>query len=518
MRTLFLLPLLLALATLPAQSEMTEKEVKLEEQFIAAKREALLGKTEAAIDLFQALLEEDPRNDPALFELARLQHAAGQTTPAIEALRRAYTLRPNDVYAAFLADLYQAAGRYRDGAELYAELIRQQPSQAENYLEQAAFLVRAQDIRGAMKVYNDLEDRIGVNAELSRRKHALYLGTGDHRRAEQELIALVEAFPEELAYRHLLAGYYRSQEEDKKAREVYQEILRREPADVRAQLALQDAAPTPDGGGGDDRELMALLARADVDLDLKVGKLLPLIQQVANTNDRALADRLLALTAELRRVHPDAAKAAAIEGDLYFHTGRLTEAASSYRATLELDDTVYPVWEQLLAALYLDNQLADLRKYAEEALDIFPNRPAVYVHYALAEALRADYAEAGNLLQQAQLMVSANPEAAAAVAELEKAFAALADDAPAGDLDLARLPGGQAGPLAFYLAQRAAPDAAALMAADHPANTNALLLELMGDARKAAGDKAAAASLYARARAAGSRSPSLADKISALKS
>lgn len=518
MRTLFLLPLLLTLSLLSAQSEMSEREVKLEEQFIAAKREALLGKTDEAIGMFRALLEEQPKNDPALFELARLHFAAGQTPEAIEALREAYAIRPSDVYAAFLADLYQAAGRYQDGADLYAGLIDRYPERAENYLERAAFLVRAQDIRGAMKVYESLEDRIGVNPELSRRKHALYLGTGDRKRAEQELVALVEAFPREVAYRHLLAGFYRSQEEEKKAREVYQEILRIEPADVRAQLALQDAAPAGNAASGNDAELLALLGRSDVDLDLKVGKLLPLIQQVANTGDRTLADRLLQLTAELRRVHPDAAKAAAIEGDLYFHSGRLSEAARAYRETLELDDTVYPVWEQLLAALYLDNQIADLRKYAEEALDVFPNRPAVYVHYALGEALRGDFAEANNLLQQAQLMVSANPEAAAAVDALLAALAILETETGAGDIDLARLPGGSRGPLAFYLAQREAPELSALQAADTPENTNALLLELMGDAQLAAGDKAAAADLYTRARAAGSQSPTLGPKLSGPKS
>ncbi|THH40715.1 tetratricopeptide repeat protein [Neolewinella litorea] len=518
MRILLLLPLLFTLSFLSAQSERSESEVKREEQFITAKREALLGKTDDAIALFQALLEEQPKNDPALFELARLHYAAGNTAPAIEALQRAYAIRPNDVYAAFLADLYQAAGRYRDGADLYAQLIEQRPTQAENYLERAAFLVRAQDVKGAMKVYDELEDRIGVNPELSRRKHALYLGTGDRKRAEQELVSLIEAFPDVIDYRHLLAGYYRSQDEDKKAREVYQEILRREPADVRAQLALQDAAPGGDVAGTDDRELMALLARPEVDLDLKVGKLLPLIQQVANTGDRALGDRLLALTAELRRVHPDAAKAAAIAGDLYFHTGRLTEAAQAYRETLELDDTVYPVWEQLLAALYLDNQLVDLREYAEAALDIFPNRPAVYVHYALGEALRGDFGEANNLLQQAQLMVSASPDAAAAVDALQAAFTALETGSDADNLNLARLPGGEGGPLAFYLKQRNDPDAAALQSADSPVNTNALLLELMGDAQQRAGDKAAAAELYARAQAAGSRSSTLARKISGLKS
>ena len=515
MRNALLLPFLLFLSALSAQAEMTEKQVNMQKQFIEAKREALLGKTDDAIGMFEAILDSDPQNDPALFELARLQYAAGNTAPAIEALKRAYAIRPNEVYAAFLAEVYQSAGRYRDGAELYAQLIERNPAEPENYLEQAAFLVRAQDIKGAVRVYEDLEDRIGINAELSRRKHALFVGSGDLKRAERELQELIEAFPREVDYRHLLAGFYRSQDDDKSAREVYQEILRIQPADVRAQLALQDAGrPAATSPAGSDDELMTLLARTDVDLDLKIGKLLPLINRVASTNDRALADRTLALANELRRVHPDDAKAAAIVGDLYYHSGRLSEAADAYRATLDLDDTVYPVWEQLLATLYLDNQTVDLREYGEEALDIFPNRPSIYLYYSLGEGFRGDFAEARNLLQQAQMMLSANPEASAALETLSAAFTAMETGDVADKIDAEKLPGGPNAPVAVYLDQMADPDAATLLATDHPGNTNALLLELMGDVSSRAGNKDAAADFYRRARAAGSKSPSLAGKNS----
>ena len=219
----------------------------------------------------------------------------------------------------------------------------------------------------------------------------------------------------------------------------------------------------------------------------------------------------MALTAELRRVHPDEAKAASIQGDLFFHTGQLTKAAEAYRATLELDDTVYPVWEQLLATLYLDNQITELRKYAEEALDIFPNRPVVYVQYALGEALRANFGEANSLLDQARIMVSSQPEAAAQLETLSTAFAGLEAGSPNQDIDLSHIPGGGGSPLGFLLQNSG--DTAALKDYNSPGNTNALFLEMLGDALKTSGDKAAAAKAYSRAKASGSKSSSLRRKM-----
>jgi len=302
MRTALLLCLYFLTVPMFAQGEApTVTSIKQQTSFIEAKREALLGKTEKAVGMFKELVEASPDMDAAQFELGRLQFAAGNTEDAIDHLKLAYGKRPNEVYASFLAELYQASGRHKEGADLYGELIKKNPAEADYYLERAAFLVRAQDLKAAINTYNQLENKIGVNIELARLKHSLYLGQGDRKRAEKELTALVASQPGNLRFRHMLAGYYTSQQETGKAKKAYEEILRLQPADVRAQLALQDVAPAR--SSGNDAELMALFGRADVGIDLKVGKLLPLVNEVAQTQDAGKGKRAVMLAAELRRVH-----------------------------------------------------------------------------------------------------------------------------------------------------------------------------------------------------------------------
>jgi tetratricopeptide (TPR) repeat protein len=520
MRQALTLLLLLFFTGLEAQpGSVSESSVKAESNFIEAKREAMLGRTNTAIEKFRAIVDLEPNNDPARFELGRLLYAKGETSDAIDQILEAFTQRPNEIYAAFLAELYLASGRNKEGANLYTQLLKQYPQREEYYLGKASFLVRDQDIKGAISVYNELEKRIGVNVELARRKHSLFLGKGEVRKAEKELLTLIESYPKTINYRHLLAGFYQSQQEEQKARKVYRDILAIQPSDVKAQLALQefDSGKSTDG---DDAELIALLGRSDVDIDLKIGKLLPLVQQVASgKKNTELGRRALRLAAELRRVHPDDAKAAAIEGDLLFHTGQLREAAEAYRNTLELDDTVYPVWEQLLVTLYLDNQIVDLREYAEEALDVYPNRPAIYLYYALGEALRADYDEALSLLDQASLMLSGKPKQLEVLQEMVKVFEALGQKTNTPEITSNLLPGGPTGPLAFVWQQSSAGgELDALRSYDSDQNSNALFLELLGDGLRANGEKEAAATIYQRAKVAGSKSRSLSQKISSVKS
>lgn len=497
---------------------VTESSIKAEGNFIEAKREAMLGRIVKATELFKAIVDLEPDNDPARFELGRLLYAGGKTDEAIEQILRAFNQRPNEIYGAFLAELYVASGRNKQGAELYDLLLKEHPQREEYYLGKASFLVRDQDIKGAIATYNELEKRIGVNVELARRKHSLYLGQGDGKKAEKELLALIEAYPKAINYRHLLAGFYQSQGEEQKARRTYRDILEMQPADVKSQLALQEF-DTEKTGSNNDSELLALLGRSDVDIDLKIGKLLPLVQQVATgETSSAVGQRALRLAAELRRVHPDDAKAAAIEGDLLFHTGQLHQAAAAYRATLELDDTVYPVWEQLLVTLYLDNQIVALRDYAEEALDVYPNRPAIYLYFALGETLRADFDEARDLLDQASLMLSGKPKQLEVFQETIKVIDALDAQDTSAAINERLIPGGNDGPLAFVWQQRKAAALDQLRNYATPHNTNALFLEVFGDALRDVGNKADAATQYQRAKTAGSKSASLSQKISSVKS
>lgn len=404
-----LLGLLLGMSTAARAQVLTEEELAKQQTFIEATREKVLGHQEKAIDLFKQVLDSDSRNAAAAFEIGRIYLEKSEQTEAVRYLKMAYEWAPeNSWYARFLADAYQGSGRNAEAAALYEQLVGRAPDDTDLYLKWAYFLVRSQEIDRAIKVYDELETRLGTNEEVSRRKHSLYLGQGDTKRAARELEKLIDAFPEQTEYRHLLASFYLSTQEEARARAVYEDILRLDPNDAKAQLALRQQAAGNGGTGSEDQQYLAglqpIFERSDVALDLKIGKLLPFITRVAETGDRALADAALQLTATLERIHPDQAKPFSAAGDLYFHTGRYSEARDKYLATIERDETVYAVWEQLLTTLYYTADLAMLVKQAEAALDIFPNRPLIYYYYALGADAYMQSDDALNALDQALLM------------------------------------------------------------------------------------------------------------------
>jgi tetratricopeptide (TPR) repeat protein len=206
----------------------------------------------------------------------------------------------------------------------------------------AYFLVRAGDIKQALKVYDQLEERSGLNEELIRRKHSLYMGIGENKKAADELQRLINTFPRNVDYRYYLADFYEQIDEPKKAQSVYKDILQIAPDEAKAKLALSGSATS------DEAQYLATLKpvflQQEVNIDLKIGKIMPFIMTVADTQDPSLANATLELSTILENVHPSDAKGFAASADLLYHSGRAPEALEKYKKAIALDDTVYALW------------------------------------------------------------------------------------------------------------------------------------------------------------------------------
>lgn len=401
--------ILCALGTGNLLSQSTEAEARVQAQFIEGQRDFLLGNYEKAITKFKEVLQKDPQNSAAAFELARAHENLNKDEEAIRYAKQAVAKDPENVwYRLFLGDLYQKTARDEDAAFLYEEMVKKYPAYEEYYLKWAFFLVRANQPENAVKVYEMLEKRIGINEELTRRKHALFMGMGDVKMATAELEKLISAFPNNMAYRHLLADFFEQIGDATRSKEVYQQILKMRPDDAKAKIAL--AGELRKNGKETDflQNLKPIFENAGVGIDLKIKELLPYIQKVADTGDRNLAKAALELSEILERVHPNEAKGYTISGDLYFYTAQPENAAERYRKTLLLDNSVYLVWEQLLLSLMDLSDFETMIKTAEEALDLFPNQAALYYYQGFAMGESGKHTDAVAAFEQAKMMVGRN--------------------------------------------------------------------------------------------------------------
>ena len=407
---LIILLLISGSLSLIAQDErFTEEDVNIQKVFIEAQREKFLENYENAAYLYKEVLRRDKDNDAAAYELARIYDTLNNDDKAIKSIKTAIALDNKNVwYQQYLADLYKKTNQNEEAATIFENLVKAYPNNTAYYFKWAYFLINANEIQKAIKVYDDLEGQIGINEEVVRRKHTLYIGLGNNKKAARELQNLIEAFPDNIEYRHLLAEYYELIGEKKTAQGVYEQILALDPSDPKASIALAEVKNKDKSDLSYLYSLKPIFEKPDLNIDIKIKELFPYISKVVNTGDKNLAAAALELSEILEATHPNEAKAFSVSGDLLYYSDDAERALKKYQQTIELDEGNFLVWEQIMR-IYSDSKDYDeLLKVSEEVLDIFPNQARGYYFHALAHTHQQNHRAAISNLETALMMVGRN--------------------------------------------------------------------------------------------------------------
>lgn len=395
---------------LRGQEKVSEQEINTQKIFIDASKEKLLGNYEQAITLFKEVLKRDSSNDAALYEIARIYEAQNDLEKALHSIRTALSKDSgNEWYAMFLADIYDKMGKPKEAARIYENLVERDDNNFYYYEKWAFYLVKAGDAKKAVKVYDTLESKVGINQELSDKKYRLYLGLGDQKNAAKELEMLIQSDPLNTDYRHMLANFYIQTGDEQNAEKVFKEILEINPDDGFATIALAEKFKTEGDDPGYLSTLKPIFENPEISIDVKIQELIPYIQSIANMADEPLGTALADLAGILEQVHPKEAKSYAAYGDILYYTGDHITALQKYQKALELDKTVFPVWEQVMDINLELRNFNDLLRVSENALEYFPNQASAYYFHGVANGHLAEHREALNSLQQALMMSRRNP-------------------------------------------------------------------------------------------------------------
>lgn len=399
---------LLVLITIPVFAQPDKRPsieiVEIEGLFIEAKKEVLLENFEEAATIYQSIIKKDNTNAAAYYELAKVFEKLEKRTDAKSNAKYAFTNdNTNEWYGAYYAEFLGEDGEWQQAADVYESIINANPKHVEYYYEQAYLLTKAKEFDKAIKVYDALEAKAGINERSSRHKHTIYNLMGKTSQAAQALEDLITAFPTESQYYHVLAQYYDNQGKAGKAKEVYKRALKANPEDPVASIALAENMKAEGNEAQYLLGLKPLFNRDEVGIDIKVKELYPYINKLPNVK-AGVPEALVELSEIMTKVHPNDAKAFAIYADILYYTGNPTEALTQYNKTLELDNSVYSVWEQVLIVNETLGRFDDLIETSEDAMDYFPNQAFIFYMNGLGYNRKGEYEDAIDALEQAMMM------------------------------------------------------------------------------------------------------------------
>jgi tetratricopeptide (TPR) repeat protein len=339
--------------------------------------------------------------------MAQICMSLKQYEEALSNIKQAVALdEKNKWYQALYADILQKNKMYNEAADVYSSLVKNNPEAVEYYYEWAMALYVANKLPEAIKVYEKLENKTGINPEMIIQKEKLYIKLGKIDKAAFELQKLISAFPKEVQYYGMLAELYLANNMNDKALEIFNKIKEIDPDNGIVHLSLADYYRTIGEKEKSFLELKEVFGNKNIDVDTKL-KILSsyflLIEQYPE-----LKEQTLALNEILIKNNPNEAGAHVFYGEFLYQDKKLQEAQSEYKKAISIDGKNFAVWQQLLKVEFDLQQHDSVITHSEQAVDLFPNQPVFYYFNGIALLQLKKYKEAISKLQSGVKIVVDN--------------------------------------------------------------------------------------------------------------
>ena len=340
--------------------------------FFAALKEKTIENFIKASELFQSVVQMDPGNDAALYELANLKKMQNDYAGAQQLLEKAISVnKDNEWYWLALANCYEKDNALGKLENVFNELTRINPDKADYYMDKANAYYLDRKYDEALKIYDQVEQLTGPSDDLLANRQKIYLKQGNVNLAAKQLEQMIQANPSVIKYYLFLAELYNANNFNDKALKVLQTAEKINSNNGLVHLALAEIYRDKKNTDASYDELVSAFSIPELEIDQKIRIVLGYIPQFPDSNARASA---LGLSKILTIAHPDNARAYSVYADMLMQNDKVSEAKEMYKKSFLLNNHVYQVQEQLVRIELSQNAVDEAIADGETSLTLFPNQ------------------------------------------------------------------------------------------------------------------------------------------------
>ena len=403
-----------------ANDELSASGTRLREAefyFTEGEKFFILEDFAKALSYYEKTLEIAPNNATVHYKIAEVLTQSNQADDLQKAsisIENALKFEKKNKYFYLLAaNIYSSLTRFDKAATVYETMLSEVKGTDEYLYELAAVYQYGNRIDDAIKTYQRAETLLGINEVSSLQKQRLYLEQGKIREAVAEGEKLISAYPHEERFmmaftellsqrglrgeaitylerfieenpdagnsKMLLAGMYRDNNQDNKAKPLLLDLFSNREIELNSKLLIM---------GAYNAELNQNKSR-----------------NVRDAEKEAFAESLFR---KLQTEYPDEANVHIVGGDLFLSVGKNREAQKEYLTAVQSGNVNFEVWENLL---YIENQLEQydqLIQHSDQALELFPNHGMLYYFNGFGNLRKRNYPEAIASLEQAKRLSATN--------------------------------------------------------------------------------------------------------------
>lgn len=226
---------------LQAKAQTNSQSTRYNYFFLEAIRQQEMGNFAAAFDLLRHARDINPNAPEVYYEIAGYYIDMQNGKAARYYFERAAELAPdNPAYLEKLGQFYISQANYEQALAAYERLYANNKTR-EDVLQILYQLYGSQNnYKKMIEVIERMEMLLGSSEQLSLTKMQIFEQMGDKRKAQAELMRLVQKNPLDLNYRIMLGNWFFQNDKKKEAFKEYQTVLKEDPNNAAAQLSLLD--------------------------------------------------------------------------------------------------------------------------------------------------------------------------------------------------------------------------------------------------------------------------------------
>lgn len=386
-------------------TRVSEEEIQSQALFLESFKQRLIGKPQAGVEGFEALVRKNP-NEPAIYyELSRDYFLNKEYDKALDNIEKAILRDDANIwYKFFKAEILEKNLQPAAAAEIYEKLVIHYPRVKEYWVKLGRLYYNANEKDTYLNTLDRMEKTFGPQSDILRQKFDAYLELGENDLAIETIQRALSSNPDNIFFLNSLASVYMKVGRQDEAKTYYQKVLALDPNDLRANSGIAQSYKNSHNNKSYLNSIQALILNPALPIEGKLTELIPYLQQYIEGKDTSLAAPLLDIGDKLQQTHPKDAKTFAFAGDIYFHTGNYNQALNAYEKAINLNKSIFSVMDQKMLILFYLKRFTDLNAFADEVLEIYPNQLSLYFYKGFALLRMGQPKEASEILNQATLM------------------------------------------------------------------------------------------------------------------
>lgn len=377
--------------------------------YVEAIKQKLMGNGGDALKYLEQCVKMNPESDAAYYQMAQILSSKGDIVNSKHFAEKALSINQNNIwYLIMLAEIYYHEKNLDSAIIYYEKAVKIFPDRENVKLTLGNLYSENADFKKANEIYNSLDNKYGINETTTVSSIKSLMSSGKYEEALVKVKLLLKGNPDEILYNGLLAEIYKGNGENEKAREVYKQLIERNPDNPQTQLSLCDFLVTVKSYDELFMLLNTVILNDKVPKEDKISlmaRLLELPDLIKNKGDNLIVALML-----LEASYKEDNIIPLLRPEVLIKQQKLVESSIRLEEIISANPDNYYAWEKLLLVYLQLGEFQKLLKKGEECATLFNRSFLAKILYANGALENGKYDIVLEELRKAEILAGDNKE------------------------------------------------------------------------------------------------------------